>query len=262
MEELHRAGGVPPGWRFTWPEGNPGKGRDVFAKLECYQCHQIKGETFPPVTPDPRRAGPELTGMGSHHPVEYFAEAIVNPNAVIVTGPGHTGPDGRSIMPDYRDNLTAGELIDLIAFLKNLKGEHDHGGGPQPASAPQEQAVGDYRVRVAFHGHVHGGPHRPAPAGHAGQARGHLVAFIYDARSGEPVPYLPVTATVYTARGPGRSVKLEPMVGQRFHYGADVLMPPGTTRVTIAIGRTTMRVMESAGGRFTKPALATFSWTE
>jgi hypothetical protein len=35
---------------------------------------------------------------------------------------GYTGPDGRSIMPDYRDSLSARELIDLIAFLKSLGG--------------------------------------------------------------------------------------------------------------------------------------------
>jgi hypothetical protein len=41
---------------------------------------------------------------------------------VIVEGPGYTGPDGRSIMPDYRDSLSAHELIDLIAYLKSLGG--------------------------------------------------------------------------------------------------------------------------------------------
>jgi hypothetical protein len=44
--------------------------------------------------------------MGEHHPAGYLAEAILNPNAVIVEGPGYTGPDGRSIMPDYRDQLS------------------------------------------------------------------------------------------------------------------------------------------------------------
>ena len=30
--------------------------------------------------------------------------------------------DGRSIMPDYRDRLSARELIDLVAYLKSLGG--------------------------------------------------------------------------------------------------------------------------------------------
>lgn len=50
--------------------------------------------------------------MGTQHPAEYFAESVLNPNAVIVTGPRYTGPDGLSVMPDYRDSLTVTELID------------------------------------------------------------------------------------------------------------------------------------------------------
>jgi hypothetical protein len=57
MEELHRSGGVPAGWRFSWPAGDAAKGREVFAKLECYQCHEIKSEKFPAVAPDPARRG-------------------------------------------------------------------------------------------------------------------------------------------------------------------------------------------------------------
>jgi mono/diheme cytochrome c family protein len=131
MEELHKHGGVPPGWRFTLPDGDPHAGRKVFAKLECYKCHEVKGEHFPHVPKGPDTAGPELTGMGSHHPAEYFAESILNPNAVIVTGPGYTGPDGLSIMPDYRESLTVAELIDLVAYLKSLGGEHGHAPGAQ-----------------------------------------------------------------------------------------------------------------------------------
>jgi mono/diheme cytochrome c family protein len=129
MEELHRGGGVPAGWKFSWPAGDAKKGREVFARLECYQCHAVPGESFPAVAPDPRRRGPSLAGMGGMHPPEYLAESILNPNAVIVTGPGFTGPDGLSIMPDYRDSLSLAETIDLVAYLRSLTGgEHHHGG--------------------------------------------------------------------------------------------------------------------------------------
>ena len=140
MEELHKHGGVPPGWRLTVPLGNPGAGREVFAKLECYKCHAIKGEHFPHAAKGPGDAGPDLTGMGSHHASQYFLESIMNPNAVIVTGPGHTGPDGLSIMPDYRESLTVAELIDLVAYMRGLKGEHKHppsgGSGHAPPAPP------------------------------------------------------------------------------------------------------------------------------
>jgi hypothetical protein len=115
MEELHRHGGVPPGWRFTVPPGDPKEGRDVFVKLECFTCHAVKGVRFPTAPKAAEDVGPELTAMGSHHPPEYFAESILNPNAVIVTGPGYTGSDGLSRMPDYSDALTVRQLIDLVA---------------------------------------------------------------------------------------------------------------------------------------------------
>jgi hypothetical protein len=60
--------------------------------------------------------------VGRHHPAGYLFESVVNPNAVVVEAPGYTGADGRSIMPDYRDRLSVRELIDLIAYLKSLRG--------------------------------------------------------------------------------------------------------------------------------------------
>jgi putative copper export protein len=115
MSELHESGGVPKGWLFTPPPGDPARGRRVFARLECYRCHAVQGEDFPA----PSGAGPDLTGMGEHHPAGYLAESILNPNAVIVERPGYTGPDGLSTMPDYRNSLGVGDLIDLVAYLRS-----------------------------------------------------------------------------------------------------------------------------------------------
>ena len=137
MEELHKHGGVPPGWRFAVPAGDPKAGREMFGKLECYKCHEVKGEQFPHAPREPGDVGPALTGMGPHHPAEYLAESLLNPNAVIVVGEGHTGPDGLSRMPDYNDSLTVKQLIDLVAYLKSLGGEHPHGGNrPQGHGHP------------------------------------------------------------------------------------------------------------------------------
>jgi mono/diheme cytochrome c family protein len=126
-EELHRHGGTPPGWKFTVPDGDPKAGRALFAKLECYSCHRVAGEKFPGSGTE-RQVGPDLTGMGSEHPAEYLAEAILNPNAVIITEPGYTGQDGLSIMPSYADLLTLKEWVDLVAYLKSLTGVSPHPG--------------------------------------------------------------------------------------------------------------------------------------
>jgi len=122
IEQLHEAGGVPRGWRFRLPPGDAQRGGRVFARLQCYRCHRLRGEPYPA----PSAAGPELTGIGGHHPASYIAESILDPNAVIVEGPGYTGRDGRSTMPDYRHVLSVAELLDLVAYLETQGGVHRH----------------------------------------------------------------------------------------------------------------------------------------
>jgi mono/diheme cytochrome c family protein len=129
MAALHAQGGVPRGWKFLVPSGDVAGGRKVFVSMECFACHEIKGEEFPRESKTPRGAGPDLTGMGSHHPAEYFAESILNPNRVIVEGTGYTGPDGLSKMPSYADTMTLKQLTDVVAYLTSLTGgEMAHSG--------------------------------------------------------------------------------------------------------------------------------------
>src|SRR5262249_51719149 len=154
MEQLHQSGGVPPGWKFSLPAGDAARGRQLFVDLECYKCHAIQGQSFPASGGDARNVGPELTGMGNHHPAEYFAESILSPNAVLVDGPGFIGPDGKSVMPTYAESLSVTQLVDLVAFLKSLTG-----GAQMHASAPAVRSVDDYTVRLDYRG---GGDH----AGH------------------------------------------------------------------------------------------------
>lgn len=98
----------------------------MFAKFDCFTCHEVKGEAFPP--PDPGgTVGPELSRMAALHPAEFYAEAIVNPSAVIDRGRGYEAPDGSSKMPSFNEDMTVQELVDLVAYLMSLK---------PPASAP------------------------------------------------------------------------------------------------------------------------------
>jgi mono/diheme cytochrome c family protein len=129
MDELHKQGGVPKRWKFLVPPGDAARGREVFVALECFACHEVKGEQFPQASKTPPGSGPALTGMGSHHPAEYLAESIINPNRVIVLGPGFTGADSFSKMPDYSDSLSIRQLVDLVAYLKSLKGSGDGHAG-------------------------------------------------------------------------------------------------------------------------------------
>jgi mono/diheme cytochrome c family protein len=257
MEELHRSGGVPVGWKFALPGGDAAKGRQVFADLECYKCHAVQGGNFPAAGGDAKNVGPELTGMGGQHPGEYFAESILTPNAVILDGPGYTGPDGKSIMPSFADSLSVAQLVDLVAFLKSLTA-----GGHHVHAAPAEKTAGEYTVRLDYRG---GGGHagHEGHAGHAGHgaasAPGHLMVFVTDRATGEPVPYLPMSATIRAAGKPARTVKLSPMIGgQGFHYGVNVSVPDGAHTITVAIGPVAIQAMPSAKGRFAKPLTVVF----
>src|SRR3989338_9948011 len=43
----HGGHGTPRDWKFSWPAGDAAVGREGFIKLECYTCHEVKGERFP-----------------------------------------------------------------------------------------------------------------------------------------------------------------------------------------------------------------------
>ncbi len=126
MHALHQMGGVPPGWQLSPPSGDVAAGRLAFGDFGCATCHRVEGEAFS-VKASTGQVGPELTGMGGHHPPAYFAEAILNPDAVLIEGPGYIGPDGHSVMPDYPD-MTVQQLGDLVAYLSSLKSGGPHAG--------------------------------------------------------------------------------------------------------------------------------------
>jgi cytochrome c1 len=123
----HHAHHTPEGWKFTWPKGDPLRGREVFVKLECYSCHEVKGEKFPAPGGE---IGPELSVMGPLHDAEYFAEAIINPDAIIEKGKGYEATNGSSKMPSYNDLVTVQEVVDLVAYLKGLRPPTDTPAGP------------------------------------------------------------------------------------------------------------------------------------
>ena len=132
QEPAHRATGehTPPNWKFTFPPGDAGEGKKLFVELECYKCHEIKGESFPVVGEGDKGIGPELSQMAGTHPTEFFAESIVNPNAVIDSQDkemGFLGPDGKSRMPTYSDVLTVKQVSDLATYLNSLKRDKHSG---------------------------------------------------------------------------------------------------------------------------------------
>jgi mono/diheme cytochrome c family protein len=151
MDALHRMGGTPPGWKLTPPAGSVAAGRRAFVDFGCASCHKVEGESFS-VKESAGNVGPDLTGMGAHHPAAYFAEAILNPDAVLIEGPGYIGPDGHSVMPDYPD-MTSRQLGDLVAYVSSLTKGGPHAGHIMPPPervAPPERPVPASQDAKAF----------------------------------------------------------------------------------------------------------------
>jgi len=105
----------PKGWRFTMSKGDPANGRAVFEKFECHYCHEVRGEQFP----SPTENAPELSQMGPAHPVEFFAESVINPNAVVPKA--YRDADDKSPMTNFAEKMTVQELIDVSAYVASLK---------------------------------------------------------------------------------------------------------------------------------------------
>ena len=49
--------GTPESWKFGLPTGDPAKGREAFAKLECYKCRGRLATNRRCEYAQPRRAG-------------------------------------------------------------------------------------------------------------------------------------------------------------------------------------------------------------
>ena len=71
---------------------------------------------------------PELSEMADMHPPEFFADSIINPNAVIDPDAkklGYVGEDGKPKIPNYNSVLTVKQVVDLADYLASRKGsEH------------------------------------------------------------------------------------------------------------------------------------------
>ena len=139
----------PAHWQFTMPKGNAAKGRAVFQKYECQYCHVVRGEDFPFAGVD---YGPELSQMGPLHPLEYFAESVMNPSAVVAKQ--YRDANGKSTMPTYNDRMTVQELIDLASYLASLRPK----GAPQSVSGEGKivALVPDKGEIVLDHGELKG----------------------------------------------------------------------------------------------------------
>lgn len=107
---------------FVLPEGDVAQGEQVFVDFHCYNCHTIPGREYP----EPEFKPPFVLELGGKvYRVKNYGElltSIVNPDHVI--SPKYKAmlqQAGReaiiSPMPDFTEEMTVAELVDLVEFL-------------------------------------------------------------------------------------------------------------------------------------------------
>lgn len=128
---------------LTLPEGDISQGQTTFVQLGCNQCHTVKGITLPAYDGD---ATFMLELGGEVLKVKTYGDlitSIINPSHVISPEylgrlPESPGTRSESPMPDFTQEMTVAEMVDLVAFLHSryiLKPRPDyvlHEGYPYP----------------------------------------------------------------------------------------------------------------------------------
>ena len=120
---------LPQGWKFTLPSGDAEAGKIAFRKMQCYSCHKVPGADFPEARTS-GGAGPDLVPAYSKLPREFLAESIIDSHQYIAgTLEHYQGLDLKSSkMGDFSTLMSVRELVDIVAFLKQL---------PPKAAAPR-----------------------------------------------------------------------------------------------------------------------------
>jgi len=107
---------------FVLPPGDSAAGKQVFIDHGCYQCHTLPNVDLPQRAPNPPVT---LEIGGKVLRVRNYGElldSVVNPDHVIsakyrMALDNDKRKDIKSPMPNFNEQLTVAELIDLVAFL-------------------------------------------------------------------------------------------------------------------------------------------------
>lgn len=104
---------------FWLPDGDVEKGKAVFLELKCNACHLVEGLALP----HPDMNSPVIVALGG----EVYSEPTDGELVTSIINPSHRFPpgypkelvqkDGKSLMPDYSEEMTVRQMIDLVAFL-------------------------------------------------------------------------------------------------------------------------------------------------
>lgn len=107
---------------FVLPQGDVEQGLAVFTDYKCYRCHTVVNHEFPELDFEP----PFVLNLGGEvYRVSDYGElltAVVNPSHII--SPRYLNMQkgaGRDVvestMPDFSEDMTVAEMVDLVEFL-------------------------------------------------------------------------------------------------------------------------------------------------
>ncbi|UCF39021.1 MAG: c-type cytochrome [Acidobacteriota bacterium] len=115
--------------RLFLPDGNAVAGKQAFTDMQCYACHEVPGEDYPApsaITPTFVDLDAERLEQTRHQ----LVESIIAPShrfAAPEPPEGETAGDlnirsgTKSRMSDYSDRMTVGQMLDLVAYLEELR---------------------------------------------------------------------------------------------------------------------------------------------
>jgi len=107
---------------FRLPDGDPARGRVVFAEMKCHACHSVSGmaNALPAPVSEPvlllggevpyaKTDGELVTSIihPSHHIASAYATSL------------QTKGGERNRMPDFSEAMSVRQMIDLVAFLQS-----------------------------------------------------------------------------------------------------------------------------------------------
>jgi cytochrome c oxidase subunit II len=104
--------------------GAPGtRGRLLFARYGCASCHEAGSTVHAPLLAGVYGRPVPVAGGGTVLADEaYLRDSILLPNKVVVAG-------YQPVMPSFQGVISAGDLLELISYLKTLGGEEPSGAG-------------------------------------------------------------------------------------------------------------------------------------
>jgi L-cysteine S-thiosulfotransferase len=118
----NRDEGMTPADGFFLPDGDPSAGQLAFNRMKCSSCHWVQNE-LSLTDPVAEKVGPILGSKQSQYAPGWIANSIVSPSHTIAEGSDGESFDGElSRMGDFTQTMTVRELIDIVAYIRSLKG--------------------------------------------------------------------------------------------------------------------------------------------